>query len=104
MFHANLITAHKETELHGPNFTWPPPDLIDGEEEYKVEKIIDSKHKGKGRKLHYLIKRKGYPASDNSWEPAKNLKAEELIREYKKRKQPNKTKAKKAIKKGMTCC
>ena len=48
------------------------------------------------------IKWKGYPTSDNSWEPAENLNAEELIREYEKRKRPNKTKAKKAIKKGMT--
>ena len=102
MFHANQITPYKETELHGPNFTRPPPDLIDGEEEYKVEKIINSKHKGKGRKLHYLIKWKGYPVSDNSWEPAENLNAEELIREYEKRKRPNKTKARKVIKRGMT--
>ena len=64
VFHANLITPYKETELHGPNFTRPPPDLVDGEEEYEVEKIIDSKHKGRGRKLHYLIKWKGYPTSD----------------------------------------
>jgi hypothetical protein len=27
VFHANLITPYKETELHGPNFTRPPPDL-----------------------------------------------------------------------------
>ena len=63
VFHANLITPYKEMELHGPNFTQPPPDLVDGEEEYEVEKIIDSKHKGRGRKLHYLIKWKGYPMS-----------------------------------------
>ena len=102
MFHANLITPYKEMELHGPNFTQPPPDLVDGEEEYEVEKIIDSKHKGRGHKLHYLIKWKGYPTSDNSWEPAENLNAKELIGEYEKRKRPNKTKAKKAIKKGIT--
>ena len=104
VFHANLITPYKEMELHGPNFTQPPPDLVDGEEEYKVEKILDAKHKGRGRKLHYLIRWKGYPASDNSWKPAENLNAEELITEYERRKQPNKTKARKFIKKGMTHC
>jgi hypothetical protein len=26
---------------HSPNFTRPPPDLIDGEEEYEVERIIN---------------------------------------------------------------
>jgi hypothetical protein len=42
VFHANLLTPYKEMELHGPNFTRPPPDLIDGEPEYEVEKILDA--------------------------------------------------------------
>jgi hypothetical protein len=48
VFHADLITPYKETELHGPNFTRPPPDLIDGEEEYEVEKILDMNRKDEG--------------------------------------------------------
>jgi hypothetical protein len=28
--------------MHGPNFTQPTPELIDGEEEYSIEKILDS--------------------------------------------------------------
>ena len=32
--------TYKETTEHGPNFIQPPPDLIDGEEEYKVEVVI----------------------------------------------------------------
>jgi hypothetical protein len=55
MFHANLLTPYKETELHGPNFSRPPPDLINGEEEYEVEKIIDMKQKGRGRKMLWLV-------------------------------------------------
>jgi hypothetical protein len=39
VFHANLITPYKETELHGPNYSRPPPDLVAGEEEFEVEKI-----------------------------------------------------------------
>src|SRR3984885_10690695 len=46
-FHANLITPYKETEIHGPNYTRPPPDLIDGEEEYEVEQVLDMKQKGR---------------------------------------------------------
>jgi hypothetical protein len=84
VFHANLITPYKETELHGPNFTRPPPDLVDGEEEYEVEKIIDKKKKGRGRKTYYLVKWKGYSASENSWEPAENLRADELVAEFEK--------------------
>ncbi len=37
VFHASLLTPYHETTAHGPNFTRPPPDLIDGEEEYEVE-------------------------------------------------------------------
>jgi hypothetical protein len=85
VFHANLLTPYKETELHGPNFTRPPPDLIAGEPEYEVEKIIDEKTRGRGRKMHFLIKWKGYPTSDNSWEPATDVHAPELIAEFRKR-------------------
>ena len=85
VFHANLITPYKETELHGPNYTRPPPDLIEGEEEYEVEKILDAKPRGRGRKMHYLVKWKGYPVSDNSWEPKENIHAEALIKEFEKR-------------------
>jgi hypothetical protein len=31
---------YKETELHGPNETRPPPDLVKGQEEYEIEAII----------------------------------------------------------------
>jgi hypothetical protein len=96
VFHANLLTPYKETELHGPNFTRPPPDLIDGEPEYEVEKILDAQQRGRGRKTHFLVKWKGYPTSDNSWEPRENLHADELIADfYKRSPKPNKTKARK---------
>jgi len=85
VFHANLIMPYKETELHGPNYNRPPPDLVDGEEEYEVEKIIDMKQMGRGRKTYYLVKWKGYPTSDNSWEPTDGIHADELIEEFKKK-------------------
>jgi hypothetical protein len=46
--------------LPGPNYTRPPPDLIDGEEEYEVESILKSRRYGRGRKVQYLVKWKGY--------------------------------------------
>ena len=40
-FHASLLTPYKENEVHGPNYMpRPPPDLIDGEEEWEIECII----------------------------------------------------------------
>ena len=40
VFHALLLTPYKENDIHGPNFPQPPPDLINGEEEYEVEWIL----------------------------------------------------------------
>ncbi len=39
VIHANLLTPYKEMALHSPNFTQPPPDLINGEEEYEAEEV-----------------------------------------------------------------
>jgi len=39
IFHTALLTPYMETEEHGQNFTRPPPDMIKGEVEYKVEAI-----------------------------------------------------------------
>ena len=62
-----LLTPYHETPTHSANYQRPPPDLIDGVEEFKVEKVLDSCRYGRGHKLQYLIKWKGYPDSDNQW-------------------------------------
>ncbi len=82
VFHTSLLTPYYETAAHGPNFTRPPPDLIDGEEEYKVERIVAHRQFGRSKRLQYLIKWKGYPESDNTWEPADQVHAPEIIKHY----------------------
>jgi hypothetical protein len=84
VFHADLLTPYKETAFHGRNFDRPLPDLIDGEEQYEVERILDSRQHGRGRQVQYLVKWKGYPDSDNQWVKWQDLNAPELIAEYQK--------------------
>ena len=55
IFHTSLLTPYHETKAHGANYLKPPPDVIEGEEEYEVEKILDSKRIGQNKKLHYLV-------------------------------------------------
>src|SRR5712671_1459960 len=87
VFHASLLTPYHETTAYGPNFIKPPPDLIDGEEEYEVEAVLNHRVFGRRRQVQYLIKWKGYPHSDNTWEPLENIHAEDLVKAYHK-KQP----------------
>ena len=82
VFHASLLSPYHKTTAHGPNFSQPPPDLIEGEEEYKVERIISHRHHEQSRTLQYLIKWKGYPESDNTWEPHDQIHAPELLKTY----------------------
>ena len=49
----------------------PNPILIDGSKEYEVESIVDSKYRY--RRLHYLVKFRGWPDSNNEWLPANHL-------------------------------
>src|SRR5713101_6655627 len=71
VFHTSLLLAYHETDDHGLNFTRPPPDLIDGDEQFEVKAILDScfyRHS-----LQYLVHWKGYPSSDDQWLPAVEL-------------------------------
>ena len=88
VFHVDLLTPYKETTFHGVNYTQPPPDLINDEEEYEVEQILDSRIRGRNRKIQYLVKWVGYPDSDNQWLDADQVTADDAIREF-KRKRPN---------------
>src|SRR6266702_4113059 len=85
VFHINLLTPYKETKLHGSNYSRPAPDLIDNEEEYEVEKILDSRQFGRRRKKQYLIKWKGYLDSDNEWVDKADIHAPDAIREFENR-------------------
>ena len=60
----------------------PPPNLINGEEEYEVEQVLDARRYGRGRKVQYLIKWKGYPNSDNQWVDWNDLHAEEALEDF----------------------
>ena len=59
----------------------PRPVIDDKEIEYEVERIIGMKGSGHGRR--FLVKWSGYPDSDNTWEPKRNLSnAKEKLAEF----------------------
>ncbi len=75
VFNNSLLSPYKETIPHGPNYLHPPPKVIGQEDDhYKVEAILQSRQTKNRQGIQYLVKWKGYPDSDNSWEPASNIK------------------------------
>jgi Chromo (CHRromatin Organisation MOdifier) domain len=83
VFHASLLTPYKETEKHSLNFLEPPPDLIDGEEEWEVEEILGDRQYW--RKRQYLVQWKGYAPAHDSWVDESELHAPDLIEAYKRK-------------------
>jgi len=58
----------------------PPPIIIDGEAEWEVEEILDSRWHW--RRFQYLVKWKGYDREHNSWESTSEVFALELTAEF----------------------
>lgn len=81
VFHVSLLTAYRPSPIVGRDPVEPPPIEVEGEEEYKVEKILDSRLFR--RKLQYLVKWKGYDNSHMSWEPVENVEhATRLVKAF----------------------
>jgi hypothetical protein len=81
VFHVSLIEpASLDRSLH-PQPTPPPPVVVDNQQEYEAEEILDSRlfrHS-----LQYLVKWKGYHITESTWEPASNLKnSPSLVRSF----------------------
>ena len=80
VFHVSLLKPVVPESF--PDRIEPPPTPveIEGELEFEVEAILGCRKRG--RQLQYLVKWKGYPPEDNSWEPSKNLHAPRIIRTF----------------------
>ena len=67
----------------GQHVVFPEPIEVEGQSEYEVEEVLDSRLK-KGR-LEYLVKWSGYTDEYNTWEPVSNLEnSKEAIEDFHK--------------------
>jgi hypothetical protein len=81
VFHVDRLSPYKGNEVNGQEPPPPEPITVEGEEEYEVDHIRDSKLFG--RTLKYLVRWKGYGEGEDTWEPAKNLAhAPEKVMEF----------------------
>ncbi|KAF8664353.1 hypothetical protein AX14_006733 [Amanita brunnescens Koide BX004] len=79
--HELVFPKQKETQPR------PPPDIIDGEKEHKVKTVQAVQRKrGNHGKQEFLIKWKGLPQEEASWEPEEHMaNTQEAIKDFYKR-------------------
>jgi hypothetical protein len=90
VFHNSLLKHYHETKEHGPNYERPTPEIVNEEEgHYEIEDILMARPTHNRKSTQYLIKWKGYPVSENSWLPEKELtNVKELLDQFKQKHNP----------------
>ena len=79
----SLLEPYIQNKLEGWAQTRPEPEEINSDLEYEVEKIVNSKIRISTKKVNgrnkrtktqfYLVKWKGYPEDECTWEPGHHL-------------------------------
>jgi len=84
VFYNSLLKPYHKTQAHGPNFEWPPPEIVGGEEgHYKIDKVLVACPTRNCKSTQYFVYWKGYTDANNSWIPARELThAKELVTEF----------------------
>ena len=85
VFHVSLLEPHRQSSLAGRSQPEPPPIEIDGEMEYEVQEIVDSRiHYGR---LQYYVEWEGYGPRGRTWEYAEELQnhASDAVVEFHRR-------------------
>jgi hypothetical protein len=76
VFHVSLLRPFKTSDVFtGRDYARPAPELVDDGEEFEVDRIIAERHIGRGRsaRVEYLVRWKGYPPEDDTWQPVASL-------------------------------
>uniref|UniRef100_A0A9J7YMM7 Gypsy retrotransposon integrase-like protein 1 n=1 Tax=Cyprinus carpio carpio TaxID=630221 RepID=A0A9J7YMM7_CYPCA len=79
-FHVSKIKPVFHSHINLPVPVPPPPRLVDGEPTYSVNRILDSRRRGRG--FQYLVDWEGYGPEERSWVPARDILDHSLIDDY----------------------
>jgi hypothetical protein len=73
VFHTSRLrpAAGIEEAIPGQKQLPPPPIIVDGEEEYLIERIDDMRFNKRRRRFEYLVRWSGY--DEPTWEPVENI-------------------------------
>lgn len=81
VFHVSLLEPYYANTIAGRQQDPPPPVTIQGQEEWVVKEVLDSRIRR--NKLEYLVDWDGWSPSDRTWEPASYLEnSQKLVTEF----------------------
>ena len=82
-FHVSLLKPFRPSPFPSRVPQPSPPIDVQGEEEFEVEQLLDSRRR-RGR-IQYLVRWKGYGSQDDSWEDVRDVHAPRLQRLFHRR-------------------
>ncbi len=81
VFHTQLLKRYVEGDITDRRIIVPPPIRnIEDAPGYEIETILDVKKRG--RAFEYWIKWKDYGPEDNTWEPRRSLKDDDMLKAW----------------------
>ena len=82
VFHTSLLRPAAPDDLALPGQIQPPPPPVEvnGNPEYLIESIEDSRYFGRNRTVKYFVKWQGH--TERTWEPAENFKETAAAEQY----------------------
>jgi RNase H-like domain found in reverse transcriptase/Reverse transcriptase (RNA-dependent DNA polymerase)/Integrase zinc binding domain/Integrase core domain/Aspartyl protease/Chromo (CHRromatin Organisation MOdifier) domain len=81
VFHTSLLSPAGTNPHPGHLQPTTPPVIVDGEEEFQIEQILDSKRgRGKGGPITYLVKWTGW--DQVNWEPYNTVRDTEAVERF----------------------
>ncbi|RXN11704.1 adhesion G -coupled receptor E1-like protein [Labeo rohita] len=80
VFHVSKLKPLFHSPINPPAPVPPPLRLVDGEPTYSVNRILDSRRRGRG--FQYLVDWEGYGPEERSWVTARDILDHSLIDDY----------------------
>ena len=82
MVAVQIVREVRRSRSNGRAAAAPPSGSLPVQAVYEAEAVLNHKLLGQSRRVHYLVHWRGYPSSEDTWEPAEHLRGCVLLTDY----------------------